>query len=238
MPAVKIDEYLQQLYYINSKTEPNMDSKTLATINSESESEHSRNSRFEIIRNDATVSTRRFNLSDARTILAYVQRKMKQQEKNKDDNKIKVPNAVLSALAGKTTCKKYAQRTAETDLSNASKETLKDYMSFVEHSSSVYLPEDGHDAAVTEDIQVKHDKQQVKVPPLPPTKPPPLQLHIPTSNNHTGHDQRSKSPLPSHQKQENDNVESTITHVEISNMSLVVLDIESPGQDSFLATFE
>ena len=83
-----------------------MDSNTVATINSESESEHSRNGRFEIIRNDATVSTRRFNLSDARTILAYVQRKMKQQEKNaarcKDDNRIKVPNAVLSALAGKT----------------------------------------------------------------------------------------------------------------------------------------
>ena len=36
----------------------------------------------------------------------YVQRKMRQQEKNAarcdDDNKIKVPNAVLSALAGKT----------------------------------------------------------------------------------------------------------------------------------------
>ena len=84
-----------------------MDSNTVATINSESE--HSRNSRFEIIHNDATVSTRRFNLSDARTVLVYVQRKIAQQEKNAarcdDDNKIKVPNAVLSALAGKTTSK-------------------------------------------------------------------------------------------------------------------------------------
>ena len=215
-----------------------MDSNTVATINSESE--HSRNSRFEIIHNDATVSTRRFNLSDARTVLAYVQRKIKQQEKTAaicdDDNKIKVPNAVLSALAGKTTSKKYPERAAEIDLSNASQDTLKVYMSFVEHSSSVYLPEDGDETGITKDIQAKHDKQQVKVPPLPPTKPPPLQLHIPTSNKHIGHDNRSKSPLTSHQKEEDDNVVSTVTHVEISNMSLVLLDIESPGQDSFLPT--
>ena len=44
-----------------------MDNNTVATVNSESE--HSRNSRFEIIHNDATVSTRRFSLSDARTVL-------------------------------------------------------------------------------------------------------------------------------------------------------------------------
>ena len=30
--------------------------------------------------------------------------------------------------------------------------------------------------------------------------------------------------------------QATATRVEISNMSLVVLDIESPGQDSFLPT--
>ena len=136
--------------------------------------------------------------------------------------------------------KKYPERAAEIDLSNASQDTLKVYLSFVEHSSSVYLLEDGDETGITKDVQAKHDKQQVKVPPLPPTKPPtkppPLQQHIPTSNKHTGHDQRSKSPLTSQQKEEDDNVVSTVTHVEISNMSLVVLDIESPGQDSFLPT--
>jgi len=135
------------------------------------------------------------------------------------------------------------ERDNEDKLKNEGTKRFNIYASdvdFVERPLSVSMIEDVPSVTVLaaeEDASQSTRRSTVMFPSPPPTKPPPLQLHTSASTKYTSSYRRLKSNSSSKRDEESsiipyldatsDDDVSIATHVEIANMSSVVVHLEN-----------